>query len=686
MPIAEVQLPNGKIAEVEFPQGASHDDILGFAMQSYSEPTMRTVKDEPMYKQIPESMALGFGKAAAGAAELGLNLAQAFGADVKDEKQNIANWQQDFERLGKGTGAIGVVSELAGNPLTYLPVAKGVSLAKQAAGSGVLFGATNPTGNADSTISDNLENAGVGTALGLLTAGTIKAGGNVAKSVINTPSSISRGIANLKTPIMTADEIAAKASNAYARAEQVGGTLRPEVTNGFLNKVSKMMPQTPEGRLLAGDSAFTKVTEKLAQFQNNPLTLRAVQEIDEFLGDSAEGFIVNGRMTKDGKRLLDIQSELRNEIYRASPRAVIGGKEGFNALRDARNLWSQSAKMRDIERIIQRADGQDNAAMMIKTGFRTLYNNPKRMRGFSAEQKELIRKAAGNGIVPDALRVMGSRLNPIAAMAGGGVVSGAAAHAGAAAARSGAEKLYLNRADDVLRSISRNVTGEILPPLPIKSLGVADDIATRLAVEAEQPAISNSRNGQKLLAAPTTTYEQPQELPPPAPVKLDEGASLQGSPVPSDIVRDEGLRHTAYSDTKGNRTVGYGFNMDSGIGEKVWKRAGISTPYQDVYDGKVALTDQQAQRVLQISYEIATEDAAKVFSNFGKLPPHKQEALVNLSYHHGLPSLRKKQNFIAAVNNGNWNKAVIELSNAGYLREFPNRGRDIARKLLTRSI
>jgi GH24 family phage-related lysozyme (muramidase) len=155
--------------------------------------------------------------------------------------------------------------------------------------------------------------------------------------------------------------------------------------------------------------------------------------------------------------------------------------------------------------------------------------------------------------------------------------------------------------------------------------------------------------------------------------------------VPQDIQRDEGLRYQAYNDTTGNKAIGYGFNLDSGIGRKVWQKAGIQTSFDDVYEGKAAITDEEARRLGIESYNIAVDDASAVFSNFGELPQTKQQALANLAYQHGRPALSKKKDFVAAVNEGNWNKAVIALNKSGYMAKYPSRGREIARQLLMKS-
>jgi hypothetical protein len=181
------------------------------------------------------------------------------------------------------------------------------------------------------------------------------------------------------TPKATADSIKEQAQIAYAEADRLGGRLTPQFTDKFVNEVVKMKPQTEAGKLLAGDSISAQVATRMEALRGKPLSLQEAQEIDEFLGDMVDGQTVNGTVNKQGKKLLDMQSQFREMIEKADVDEISG--EGFEALKKGRSLWSQQAKLRDIEKIITRAESMDNPATGLKTGFRTLYNNPKRMRG-----------------------------------------------------------------------------------------------------------------------------------------------------------------------------------------------------------------------------------------------------------------------------------------------------------------
>jgi hypothetical protein len=139
-------------------------------------------------------------------------------------------------------------------------------------------------------------------------------------------------------------------------------------------------------------------------------------------------------------------------------------KAGFDALKEGRMLWSKQAKLRDIERIITRAEMSDNPATTIKTGFRTLFNNANKVKYFNETEKKLIKKAATTGIITDSLRTIGSRLIPIGSIvAGGGLPSTMASTLTSTASRNLASKSQIAKAEKLAEAI---IAGKI--PMPKK--------------------------------------------------------------------------------------------------------------------------------------------------------------------------------------------------------------------------
>lgn len=316
--------------------------------------------------------------------------------------------------------------------------------ALKGAATGAASGGAYGLGTGEDSLQDRMQSAGRGAVLG----GVVGAAAPVVAAGFNK----SLG----KTVLPTADELRKKSGDAYKLAEQKGGTLKSGITDEFVDKIQRLKPQTDIGKLVGGDSPFTKVVDRISAIKGKPITLEAAQELDELLGDAVDDFTELGRLTKQGKKILDIQTTFRNMIEDADEGMVEGGKEGFAALKEARKIWADSRKMADVERIMARAELTDNAATSIKTGFRTLLSNPNRIKGYSPAERKAIEKAANSGVVGDALRTMlGSRLiASLMGLSGGGPVGAAAGATMSIAARGGAEALQAGRAQKVAEAIA----------------------------------------------------------------------------------------------------------------------------------------------------------------------------------------------------------------------------------------
>lgn len=308
----------------------------------------------------------------------------------------------------------------------------------------------------------NLESAGN---LAMVVPSAVKGGQAVLDAGANT---LKAAIPKPKMAKLSSEEIRAMGSQAFKEADQIGGVLKPQFMDEFITEIGKKTPQTTAGKILAGDSAVTKFLKRAQALRGKPLTLEAAKEVDEVLSDLAYSDIDSfGKFGKEGQKFLDMQKTFRKMIEDADQTKIIN-PQGFDKLKEARNYWSTSLRLRDVERIIDTAENMQTPSNSIKTGFRNLLKRGDKIKGYSPAEVEAIYKASKTGLVTDVLNVFGSRLGPIAGGIGGftvggplgGAVTGAATYAGSTLARKGAEAIQKGKANKVADLIRLRVTGQ----------------------------------------------------------------------------------------------------------------------------------------------------------------------------------------------------------------------------------
>lgn len=266
---------------------------------------------------------------------------------------------------------------------------------------------------------------------------------------------------------LSSDDLKATSSALFRQADEKGGVLKPQITNEFVRDVSRELPQTQIGQTVIGETPVARLVDRIQSIKDQPMTLQAAQEIDEALGELAYGSMnpATGQIDKQGRKFLNIQSKFRNAIENAPEQMVVGGKEGFESLKDARKYWATSLRLRDVERAIQKGLGTEQPQTGIKNAFKTLLNS-KKIANYSPAEVRAIEVAAQKGILTDILGNFGSRLNPTVtgALVGFGAESpqaGAAAFLAQAGASAGARKaataLQLRKARRVEELIRQRV-------------------------------------------------------------------------------------------------------------------------------------------------------------------------------------------------------------------------------------
>lgn len=140
---------------------------------------------------------------------------------------------------------------------------------------------------------------------------------------------------------------------------------------------------------------------------------------------------------------------------------------------------------------------------------------------------------------------------------------------------------------------------------------------------------------------------------------------------------DEGLRNNVYTDTKGNKTVGIGFNMDDPYARGVWIHSDIPESFILVYQGKTPLSTQSTWNILNTQVENAKSDLRSIFSDFDSYPDFVQLSLINLCFNMGKTVFSGFHTFIGLIRQSDYNTAAEDLKTTKWATELTKRAERI---------
>lgn len=704
-------------------------------------------QDKGFGQNFLESVPLGFKKAGAGTMELGLNLAKALGAetvggtDIQTMKDLLAEQQQEYTARGQGTGVGGFIGEVAGDPRTYLPIKGGSfrNAAVSGARTGAFTGATTGTGNAQSDLGANAQNAALFSGLGAVTS---VAANTIARPFGNKTTARERELQKVLQDEGVSLTPAQKTGNKLLRGVEAGFKDLPLTQNTANEQSRKQLQQFTKAALAkagvnAEDAAPDTLEAAAGEFTKRytDITSRNAIKVDQELLDKLAEVETASmkRLGPDGTKVIrSYIDDISGTGASSSPAATIAG-DVYQSTRSALGRLSTSAdpEIRHLAGTLKRAfddaagrsvSKADKAAWDLLNkqygAFKTIQKamgsasdeavknglvsppallqavksgNPRFALG-AGELNKLAR--AGKALLADAIPRSGTpeRQATQKLLTGQGLLTGGSATAGGgvgflaggpigAAIGAGAGAIGSLVLPKIIQGAAGTKVGQAylskgLPQaIPSLVTGATESAASHMSADTAPQNITAPVSS--LPPGFTKLPRQPAaQLPPPAPQSnLNPAIEKMG------LRSQEGEKAQAYDDTTGNRTIGIGFNMDSPNAPDVWKKAGIATPFKEAYAGRAQLAPEEITNLANTSFDIAMKDVRAVVPQVDKMPENVRAGLMHLSYQVGGPRLKKFKNTLAAIKRGDMNAAVAALKASQLARQTPNRAQYIAQLL-----
>jgi hypothetical protein len=249
----------------------------------------------------------------------------------------------------------------------------------------------------------------------------VETGAKPATSRTSAAAQQTPGLARVSEKPPTIEELSAASTAAYKRAREAGVVVSDESFGTFKQKVSDAMKEEGIDPSLHPDS--TAALKRLSETEG-AVSLQQLETLRKIANDA------QGSVKPADKRLAgQIVDEIDDFIDNLSEKDVnAGDPKAAAAFKEARGLYSRKKKAEEIQQLIHRAElstpnfsasGMENA---LRTEFRVLAKNEKKMRRFNAEERAAIEKVAKGGSTENALRMLGkfAPTGPVSGVLSGG--------------------------------------------------------------------------------------------------------------------------------------------------------------------------------------------------------------------------------------------------------------------------
>ena len=499
----EITAPDGRRFVVTAPDGASPDDVLRYAQQNVP------AREPSTLRQVAGNIA--------GAAARGISNAIGLPGDIAQGMDRATDWigqqvtgnpdwrmrpppptiggVQMPSRLFPTSGDVRDVARATGIPVDQRAETPGGRIVQDA-----IEGGLSLPGNLPSMAYGALSGAGGAVAAEGASAGgfgrhgqtVARIAGSVAAPLIaGRVVGASQRAAN---PPPTTEALRDASQRAYDAARNAGVAVNSGRVGQLVTDLGQTLRREGFDEVLHPAAARALTRLEQAASSGAPQSLDEIDILRRVINEA-------GKSTSPSERRIAgiMVDNLDNWVAGLGPRDVTQGAANVGqataALNEARNLWGRARRGEIIEDLIDRAklrasqfsgSGLENA---LRTEFRQLAMNEKRMRGFSDAERNAIEAVSRGGPAVNILRMLG-KFAPTGVVSGSlgaglGAAAGGAPGAVAvplmgAAARQGATQMTMTAAQRAAETARAGGAG-----LPQSTAEAISEVAALLAAERE---------------------------------------------------------------------------------------------------------------------------------------------------------------------------------------------------------
>ena len=135
---------------------------------------------------------------------------------------------------------------------------------------------------------------------------------------------------------------------------------------------------------------------------------------------------------------------------------------------------------------------------------------------------------------------------------------------------------------------------------------------------------------------------------------------------------NEGIKKDVYTDTKGNKSIAIGFNLEDETNQPILDELGLDR--DELKSGKRSLNDKEISAMYNYSFKRAANDLKKFDPDINTRPYSVQKALLDMSYNLGYTKLSKFVKMKEALQNNDYEKAADEMVDSLWYKQVGDRG------------
>jgi len=147
------------------------------------------------------------------------------------------------------------------------------------------------------------------------------------------------------------------------------------------------------------------------------------------------------------------------------------------------------------------------------------------------------------------------------------------------------------------------------------------------------------------------------------------------------IRRHEGLRTRVYRDSRGNRTIGIGFNLENRGARREIESVGAN--YEEILSGRARLNERQVEALFRRDVEEARQTARSFLGrrNYDRLDERAKDIITDMAFNLGPSRLNRFRRLRRALIRRDYLRAADEMEDSRWYGQVGNRSRELVRRM-----